>query len=125
MRLNFVRLFLLLAMFAVLNCGTTEAQVKKLAPGVLKVIPAEPDVRDSYSLPTALPGLTSSSFEGNFVSGRDTLHGQQETSSSFVMYGSTSLRFLDCGNCAFARTTNSAIETFGIWFIAFETPAPI
>lgn len=118
MRLNFVRLFLLLAMFAVLNCGTTEAQVKKLAPGVLKVIPAEPDVRDSYSLPTALPGLTSSSFEGNYVSGRDTLHGQTRNIVFFRDVWQYEFAFLGLRQLCFRQ--NNQFGHRNIWYMVYR-----
>ena len=55
--------------------GIASAQ-KKLAPGVLKVVPPKLDVRDSYSLPMELPGVQASPFDGNFISRKQTLHGQ-------------------------------------------------
>lgn len=118
MRLNFVSLFLLLVMFVVSSCGITDAQVKKLAPGVLKVVPAIPDVRDSYSLPTALPGLTSSSFEGNFVSGRDTLHGQTRNIVFFRDVWQYEFAFLGLRQLCYRQ--NNDFSHRNIWYMVYR-----
>ena len=62
----------------VVGTGTTFAQAKRLAPGVLKIIPADMDVRDSHSLPLPLLGLGAESFTPNFAPVLDTLHGQSQ-----------------------------------------------
>ena len=51
---------------------------KELAPGVLHVIPAVPDARDSFSLPMSLPGLTTQEWDPNFATVQETLHGQTQ-----------------------------------------------
>lgn len=53
-------------------------QPKPLAPGVLKVIPATIDARDTYSVPMPLLGLDSKVFQPNFAPFTDTLHGQTQ-----------------------------------------------
>ena len=73
------------------------AQPKTLAPGVLKVIPATIDARDTYSLPMPLLGLDSKPFQPNFAPVLDTLHGQTQNVVFFrdvwqYEYGFTGLR---------------------------------
>lgn len=58
--------------------GNVQAQSKRLAPGVLKVIQPAIDARDSYSLPLPLDGLQTEQFSPNFAPLLDTLHGQSK-----------------------------------------------
>ena len=73
-------LVICIAVLASLNAGTNlaHAQAKRFAPGVLKVIPANIDVRDSHSLPLPLLGLNAESYSPNFAPVLDTLHGQSK-----------------------------------------------
>ncbi len=50
-------------------------QPKPLAPGVLKTIPLDMQVRDSYSYPLALPGLAANKYEPQFLTDSETLFG--------------------------------------------------
>ncbi|MEM9412553.1 MAG: hypothetical protein AAGA30_15675, partial [Planctomycetota bacterium] len=56
--------------------GQLTGQPKPLASGVLKVIPPNIDVRDSYSLPLPLENLESQTFTPNYAPVLDTLNGQ-------------------------------------------------
>lgn len=69
-------LFLILALLGSVPCANLNAQPKRLAPGVLKIIPANIDARDSYSLPLPLEGLEAEAFTPNYAPILDTLHGQ-------------------------------------------------
>jgi hypothetical protein len=48
---------------------------RKLAPGVLKDIPSQVDVRDSFSLPMPLPGLKAEQYTPEQRSADETLYG--------------------------------------------------
>ena len=87
-------------MFAVLGLGfplLTAAQPKPLAPGVLKVIPASIDARDSYSLPLPLQGLDALAYSPNFAPVLDTLHGQTQNVVFFRDVWQYEFGFLDRG----------------------------
>lgn len=118
MRLNIVNLVLLFLAVVVCSSEMTNAQAKKLAPGVLKVIPAIPNVRDSYSLPTVLPGLNSSSFEGNFVSGRDTLHGQTRNIVFFRDVWQYEFAFLGLRQLCYKQ--NNEFGHKNIWYMVYR-----
>ena len=72
-------LAVVLAVLAVVG-GTEKlsAQAKPLAPGVLKVISANIDARDSHSLPLPIVGLESEPYSPNYAPVLDTLHGQTQ-----------------------------------------------
>jgi hypothetical protein len=51
---------------------------RPFAPGVLKVIPPDLRPEDSFSPPLRVPGITATTFDGNYVAQSDTLHGQSQ-----------------------------------------------
>lgn len=61
--------------FCALIAGDALAQ-RKLAPGVLKVIPPRIDARSAHSLPMPLPGLKAEEYQPNFPPKSATLYGQ-------------------------------------------------
>lgn len=80
MRLN---LAISAGLIAILLCGAlplgeTLAQSDALAPGVLKIIPSNPQARDSFSLPMRLPGLETAEWDPNYYPKKLTLHGQTQ-----------------------------------------------
>ncbi len=79
MRRNLARVFIVLSALSICAAGSlAEAQIKRLAPGVLNIIPADPDARDSYSMPLQLPGLSANKYQANFAPESDTLYGQTQ-----------------------------------------------
>ena len=119
MRHLFAKLFVVAFVFCfVTSGGTAQGQAKRLAPGVLKVIPAEPDVRDSYSLPTVLPGLSVNSFDGNFVSDRDTLHGQTQNVVFFRDVWQYEFAFLGLRQLCYKQ--NNEFGHRNIWYLVYR-----
>ena len=119
MRQLFAKLFVVAFVFCfVTSGGTAQGQAKRLAPGVLKVIPAEPDVRDSYSLPTVLPGLSVNSFDGNFVSDRDTLHGQTRNVVFFRDVWQYEFAFLGLRQLCYKQ--NNEFGHRNIWYLVYR-----
>ena len=70
-------LSLLVSLIFTTISGDSFAQ-KPLAPGVLKVIPATIDARDTYSLPMPLLGLKAQPFSPNYAPIQNTLFGQSQ-----------------------------------------------
>ena len=119
MRQLFAKLFVVAFVFCfVTSGGTAQGQAKRLAPGVLKVIPAEPDVRDSYSLPTVLPGLSVNSFDVNFVSDRDTLHGQTQNVVFFRDVWQYEFAFLGLRQLCYKQ--NNEFGHRNIWYLVYR-----
>ena len=119
MRQLFAKLFVVAFVFCfVTSGGTAQGQAKRLAPGVLKVIPAEPDVRDSYSLPTVLPGLSVNSFDGNFVSDRDTLHGQTQNVVFFRDVWQYEFAFLGLRQLCYKQSNEFGHRN--IWYLVYR-----
>ncbi len=62
-------------------CSTTLAQVdpgsggRRLAAGVLKVVPSALNARDTFSLPTPMPELETKAYDPKLISSKETLHG--------------------------------------------------
>ena len=67
--------------FLVALCSTTCAQVdpgnggRRLAAGVLKVVPSALNARDTFSLPTQMPELVAKAYQPKLRSTKETLHG--------------------------------------------------
>lgn len=67
--------------FLVALCSTAVAQVdpgsggRRLAPGVLKVVPSALNARDTFSLPTQMPELVTKAYQPKLRSTKETLHG--------------------------------------------------
>ncbi len=67
--------------FLVALCSTVVAQVdpgnggRRLAEGVLNVVPSALNARDTFSLPTQMPELETKPYEPKFRSTKETLHG--------------------------------------------------
>jgi len=67
--------------FLVALCSTAFAQVdpgnggRRLAPGVLKVVPSALNARDTFSLPTQMPELKTKAYQPKLRSTKETLHG--------------------------------------------------
>ena len=73
---RFLPVFILL-IASTLCCSPVSAQ--QLGPGVLNVIPPVLEIRDSYSIPLAVPGVDAEAFDGNYVPNKKTLFGQTES----------------------------------------------
>ncbi len=67
--------------FLVAICSTAFAQVdpgsggRRLAAGVLHVVPSALNARDTFSLPTSMPELVTKPYEPKLRSTKETLHG--------------------------------------------------
>lgn len=67
--------------FMVALCSTAFAQVdpggggRRLAAGVLKVVPSALNARDTFSLPTQMPELVTKAYQPKLRSTKETLHG--------------------------------------------------
>ena len=67
--------------FLVALCSTAFAQVdpgsggRRLAAGVLKVVPSALNARDTFSLPTTMPELVAKPYQPKLRSIKETLHG--------------------------------------------------
>lgn len=77
---NFFVLALTLPAIVILMITAAAAQTdpgyggRRLAPGVLKVIPSALNARDTVSLPGPMPGLTAEQYTPKLRSPKDTLH---------------------------------------------------
>ncbi len=67
--------------FLVAICSTSAAQVdpgpggRRLANGVLKVVPSALNARDTFSLPAPMPQLKAQAYQPKLRSTKETLHG--------------------------------------------------
>ena len=79
MRLNLVILcgFLILAKIGAPDT-LVFGQTNTFAPGVIKIVPSDPQARDTFTLPMKLPGLQSEKWDPNFASQKHTLFGQTQ-----------------------------------------------
>ena len=84
MRLNLVILCGLMV-FGNLEFGNSQllGQTNTFAPGVIKVVPSDPQPRDTFTLPMKLAGLKSEKWDPNFASQKHTLFGQTQ---NVIMY---------------------------------------
>ena len=94
---------------------------RPLAPGVLKVVPAELDVRDTYTLPMELPDLAAENYLGNFVSASQTLFGQTQNVILFrdawqIEFATTGLRQV---KLRFARPDGSTLDRH-YWYMVYR-----
>lgn len=69
-----VAAFVFLTTATELSAQEDPSKIKKLAPGVLKVIPTVMEARDSYSIPMNLPGLNASERELSYSPQSSTLN---------------------------------------------------
>ena len=104
------------------HCIETEAQQpKKLAPGVLKVIPANIDARDSYSIPLPLEGLESEAYTPNYAPVLETLNGQSKNVVFFrdvwqYEFGFTGLRQIRLN----LVSTEGNLEEKNVWYMIYR-----
>ena len=115
-------LLVITLMLSVNQCNKLEAQrPKKLAPGVLKIIPANIDPRDSYSIPLPLEGLESEAYTPNYAPVLDTLHGQSKNVVFFrdvfqYEYGFTGLRQIRLN----LVSTTGSLAKENVWYMVFR-----
>ncbi len=116
----------LLVIFTVLisgiHCANLNAQPKRLAPGVLKVIPANIDARDSYSLPMPLEGIQAEAFTPNYAPILNTLHGQTKNVVFFrnvwqYEFGFTGLRQI---KLRLTDSVNSPNGAENVWYMVYR-----
>lgn len=94
---------------------------RPLAPGVLKVIPAEIDQRDAHSLPMSVPGLVAPSYIPEVFPETDTLHASTRQVVMFRDVYQYEFAFLPL-----RQIKVNAINTAGdnrqvnVWFLPFR-----
>lgn len=128
MRIRICPLFVLALLGLVLAGPAANSQAqdflkepKPLAEGVLQVIPAELDARDSFSMPMRLPDLTAESYQGNFTPTSRTLMGQATNVILFrdvwqLEFATTGLRQV---KLTFARPDGSQVDRH-FWYMAYR-----
>jgi|GEM_PF-802284 len=121
-KLSGLAAMVLFTAFASLSLGQDFLREPRLlAPGVLKLVPAELDVRDTYTLPMELPDLIAESYQGNFVSASQTLLGQSQNVILFrdmwqVEFATTGLRQI---KLRFARPDGSTLDRH-YWYMVYR-----
>ena len=95
-------------------------QPKRLAPGVLKIIPANIDARDSFSLPMPLKGLESEKYSPNFAPVLDTVHGQSQNVIFFRDVWQYEFGFLGLRQVELPLPTDEGIKTKNVWYLVYR-----
>ena len=107
------------AVLALLNPGAEVlGQPRPLAPGVLKIIPANIDVRDSHSLPLPLLGLESENYSPNFAPMLDTLHGQTKNVVFFRDVWQYEFGFLSLRQISIKLPGSNSPEN--VWYMVYR-----
>ena len=98
-----------------------QAQPKRLAPGVLKIIHPMIDARDSYSLPLPLDGLDSVPFSPNYAPILDTLHGQSKQVIFFRDVWQYEFGFLGLRQARLQlRGRNGSFQYENVWYLVYR-----
>lgn len=107
---------------AICTCSeTVDAQPKPLAPGVLKIIPANIDARDSYSLPLPLTGLECENYEPNYAPVVETLFGQTRNNVFFRDVYQYELGFLPLRQAVLQLANDSGgLSSENVWYMIYR-----
>ena len=95
-------------------------QAKPLAPGVLKIIPATIDARDTYSLPMPLLGLDSKPFQPNFAPFLNTLHGQTQNVVFFRDVWQYEFGFTGLRQAILPLRTVGGVVDQNVWYMVYR-----
>ncbi len=117
-----MRSFLAISMLWVFASCVCEsiAQPKTHAPGVLKVVPASIDVRDSFSLPMTLEGLDAAQYSPHFAPVLDTLHGQSQNVVFFRDVWQYEFAFLGLRQAKLPLTTANGSLNKNVWYMVYR-----
>ncbi len=112
------------SMLLVMSTSTVLAQngqPKPLAPGILKVIPPETDVRTSFSLPMPLPGLDATEYQPNFASRKHTLYGQTRNIVLYRDVWQYEFGFTGLRQAKFTqKDAQGKLKTLNIWYMIYR-----
>ncbi|MEM7456573.1 MAG: hypothetical protein AAF456_19670 [Planctomycetota bacterium] len=112
-----------IALCAIVNLisGVALAQgPRPLAPGVLEEIPTTMDVRDSYSTPLALPGVSATAYQPNRQPVRETLHGSTQQIVMFRNIWQYEFGFMGLRQMK-VRVRRGDTETFqNVWYMVYR-----
>ena len=98
-----------------------QAQPKRLAPGVLKIIEPTIDARDSYSLPLPLEGLESVPFSPNYAPILETLHGQSKQVVFYRDVWQYEFGFLGLRQARLKlRGQNGTFDYENVWYLVYR-----
>ena len=129
-RIDRVRKFLVLAIsvavIAILLITTAHAQTdpgyggRRLAPGVLKVIPPSLDARDTVSLPGPMPNLTATEYTPKLRSTKETLYGMAKRVVFFRDVWAYEFSFTGLRQAKLEVPTPNGQASQNVWYMIYR-----
>jgi hypothetical protein len=123
---SFLILALTLPAIVILMISAAVAQTdpgyggRRLAPGVLKVIPSALNARDTVSLPGPMPGLTATEYTPKVRSPKDTLHGLSQRVVFFRDVWEYEFAFTGLRQATLNIPTASGNAQQTVWYLVYR-----
>lgn len=93
---------------------------RRLAPGVLKVIPPSLDARDTVSLPGPMPGVEAMEYTPKLRSSKETLHGLAQRVVFFREVWGYEFAFTGLRQTTLNIPTANGVRAQNVWYLVYR-----